>query len=114
MNIFDFELVKKIHAASDSFTVNIGDETKSRVAINQDLGSFISKTFSGIILFAGMATFLYMVYGGIMWIMSGGDKGKLEDARAKITQSVVGLAVVASSWAVFKLIDYFFGIGITK
>ena len=101
-------------ATSGSFSVNLGDEVKSRVAVNSDLGSFISKTFSGIMLFAAMAAFLYMVYGGVTWIMSGGDKGKLEDARAKITQAIIGLAVVASAWAVFKLIDYFFGIGITK
>lgn len=114
MSILNLELVKRAYAAGGSFSVNIGDETKSRVAINEDLGSFVSKTFSGIMLFAAMAAFLYMVYGGVTWIMSGGDKGKLEDAKAKITQAVIGLAVVASAWAVFKLIDYFFGIGITK
>lgn len=110
----NLSLISKVHAAAGSFSVNIGDETKSRVAINQDLGTFVSKTFSGIILFAGMATFLYMIYGGVEWISSGGDKGKLESARAKITQAIVGLAIVASAWAVFKLIDYFFGIGVTK
>lgn len=100
--------------AAGSFNVNLGDEVKTRVAINSDLGTFVSKSFSAIILVAGMATFLYLVYGGIEWITSGGDKGKLEEARAKITQSIVGLAIVASAWAVFRLIDYFFGIGLTK
>jgi hypothetical protein len=100
--------------ASGSFSVNIGDETKSRVAINTDLGSFVSKTISAIILVAGLATFMYIVYGGISWIMAGGDKGKLEEARSKITNGIIGLAIVASAWAVYLLLDYFFGIGIAK
>lgn len=103
-----------IHAASSSFSVNIGDETKSRVAVNTDLGSFVSKVFSAVILVAGLATFGYLIYGGLQWIMSGGDKGKLEEARAKITNGIIGLAVVASAWAVYLLLDYFFGIGLAK
>ena len=100
--------------AAGSFSVNIGDETKSRVATNTDLGSFVSKTISAIILVAGLATFMYIVYGGISWIMAGGDKGRLEEARSKITNGIIGLAIVASAWAVYLLLDYFFGIGIAK
>ena len=100
--------------ATGSFDINIGDETQSRVAINTDLGSFVSKSISAIILVAGLATFLYIIYGGLQWIMSSGDKGKLEEARSKITNGIIGLAIVASAWAIYLLLDYFFGIGIAK
>lgn len=100
--------------ASGSFSVNIGDETQSRVAINTDLGSFVSKSITAIIMVAGLATFMYLILGGLQWIMSSGDKGKLEEARSKITNGIVGLAIVASAWAIYLLLDYFFGIGIAK
>lgn len=100
--------------AGGSFAINVDDQVKSRVAINEDLGTFVSRSFSAVILVAGLATFMYLVYGGINWITAGGDKGKLEEARNKITQAIVGLAIVASAWAVYLLVDYFFGIGITK
>ncbi len=98
--------------ATGSFDINIGDETKSRVAINTDLGSFISKSISAIIMVAGLATFMYLIYGGISWITAGGDKGKIEEARSKITNGIIGLSIVASAWAIYLLLDYFFGIGI--
>lgn len=113
-DLMNFKLVPLARAATSSFNVNIGDETKSRVAINTDLGSFVSKGFSAIILVAGLATFGYLVLGGINWITAGGDKGKLEEARNKITNGIIGLAIVASAWAVYLLLDYFFGIGIAK
>lgn len=99
--------------ATSNFAINIGDETKSRVAINDTLGSF-QRSFSAIILVAGLATFMYLVYGGIQWIMAGTNKGKLEEARNKITNGIIGLAIVASAWAIYLLIDYFFGIGLAK
>jgi hypothetical protein len=101
-------------SAGGSFAINVDDQVKSRVAINEDLGTFVSRSFSAVILVAGLATFMYLVYGGVTWITAGGDKGKLEEARGKITQAIVGLGIVASSWAIYLLVDYFFGIGITK
>lgn len=98
--------------AAGSFNVDLGTQVQSRVAINQDLGTFISKSFGGILLVAGLATFLYLIYGGVEWITSGGDKGKIEEARSKITNGIIGLAIVASAWAVFLLVIYFFGINI--
>lgn len=101
-------------ANSGSFQIGLDSEVSSRVAVNSDLGTFVSNVFSAIIIVAGIATFIYMIYGGIEWVMSGGEKDKLNDAKAKITQAIVGLAVVASAWAIFKLVDYFFGIGIAN
>lgn len=100
--------------ATGNFSINIGDETKSRVAINDSLGSFVERSFEAILLVAGLATFMYLLYGGVQWIMSAGDKGKLEEAKSKITNGIIGLAIVASAWAVYLLIDYFFGIGLAK
>lgn len=111
--LFFFAAALPTHA-QDSFQIGLGDEVSSRVAINNDLGSFISNVFSAIILVAGMATFIYMIYGGVQWVTSGGEKDKVKEARDKITQAIIGMAVVASAWAIFKLVDYFFGIGIAN
>lgn len=100
--------------ASGSFNVDLGSQVSSRVAINNDLGTFITRVYSAIIIVAAIAAFIYMIYGGVQWVMSGGEKEKLNEARGKITQALVGLAIVAAAWAIFKLIDYFFGIGITN
>jgi hypothetical protein len=42
--------------------------------------------------------------GAISWITSGGDKGKIEDARNKITAAVIGILILASAWALFNLV----------
>ena len=75
-----------------------------------DLGLLISRIISVALVIAGVLVFAYLVWGGIAWITSGGDKAKTEEARARITAALVGLAIVAAAWAIMQLVSYFFGI----
>jgi len=92
---------------------NIGEEAKALIPINDNIGVFVTKGISAILIVASVATFAYLVWGGIQWITSGGTKDKIQEAKDKITNAIIGLAIVASAWAVYLLIDYFFGIGLT-
>lgn len=56
--------------------------------------------------------FFLMVSGAISWIASGGDKQGLETARGKITQAIVGLAILFSVFVIIKAIESFFGVSI--
>ncbi len=79
-----------------------------------DLGTLISKGIVAAIIIAALLTFMYLVWGGIEWLTSGGDKTKYEAARDRITAAVIGLAIVAAAWAIMQLIATFFGIDITN
>jgi hypothetical protein len=78
----------------------------------EDLGLFVSKAIGAALVIAAILVFVYLVWGGIQWITSGGDKGKTEEARNRITAALVGLAIVAAAWAVVQLVSYFFGIDV--
>jgi hypothetical protein len=80
--------------------------------VNTSLGSLVSQIVGLLLIIAALAAFIYLVWGGIRWIFAGGDKGKLEEARDQITGAIIGLAIVASSWAIFLLLDYFFGLNL--
>jgi hypothetical protein len=77
-----------------------------------DLGLLISRALGLGLLIAGILVFIYLVWGGIQWITSGGDKGKTEEARSRITAALLGLAIVAAAWAIMQLVAFFFGIDI--
>lgn len=73
-------------------------------------GNIISAIISLFLVIGTVAALLYMLLGGIGWIISDGDKGKLEQARNRILQAVLGLIVVAASWALWLLMGNFLGI----
>jgi hypothetical protein len=70
----------------------------------------VFKTFDFAIIIGGIALFVMLVAGGIEYLTSGGDKAKLESAQKRITSAVIGVAIIASSFAIWKLALYFFGI----
>ena len=94
-----------------TFAAEIGSLRPANMKIT-DIGVLISRVISLAFIVAGILTFAFLVMGGIEWLTSGGDKGKTEQARNRITAAVVGLAIVAASWALMKLIAYFFGVDV--
>lgn len=65
-----------------------------------------------IIIVGGLAFLLYFLRGGLQWITAGGDKGKIDEARGKITQGLVGLSILAASYVIIKFIETAIGMNI--
>lgn len=76
-----------------------------------DFGRMFSSVLNVVMLLAAILVFAYLIFGGIQWITSGGDKGKAEEARNKITAAIIGLIIVAASYAVINLVVNFLGFG---
>lgn len=74
-----------------------------------DVGNLINNLLNMIMAVGALLVFAYLIWGGIEWITSGGDKGKTEAARNKITAAIIGLIVLAASYAIFMLLIRFFG-----
>jgi hypothetical protein len=57
--------------------------------------------------------FLYeFLMGGFMWLQSGGEQKKVQEARERITQAVLGLIVITIAYSVIGLVGTIFGIEI--
>lgn len=75
------------------------------------LGTIVSNGVQAIIVLSGVAVLLYLIWGGFNWLTAGGDKAQVESARNRITNALVGMAIIASVWVIYGLVDNFFGIG---
>ena len=72
----------------------------STLQIGDALGTVIQFLFViAVILALG-----FLVFGGIKWITSGGDKGGVEAARNTIIAAIVGLIVVFLAYVVLNLV----------
>lgn len=76
-----------------------------------DFGNMFTSLVNVVMVIAAMLVFAYMIWGGVEWITSGGDKGKAESARNKLTAAIIGLVIVAASYAVVNLVVQFLGFG---
>ena len=78
-------------------------------AFFSDFPTLFNRMLTLVIAIAALLVFVYLIWGGIDWITSGGDKGKTEQARQKIVSAVIGLLVVAASYAILTLTLNFLG-----
>ena len=101
-------MIEKVFAAASVLNINPSDDFVKKV----DAGSFISTLISIFIIIAFITAFFFLLQGGLQWISSGGDEGKVEAARNRITQAIIGLVIVVSVWALFGLVENFLGVSI--
>ena len=69
-----------------------------------DLGTFIGGGINIFISVAGFFLLLYMLWGGLDWISSNGEKERIAKAQAKITNAVIGMLVVVVALVLFNVI----------
>lgn len=74
--------------------------------------SIVSWAVTAVLVVAAVIFFFMLIFGGIRWIMSGGDKANTEAARNQVTAAIIGLIIVFSAWAIMALISSVFGISI--
>lgn len=81
------------------------------------LGLF-NKLISNIVgvmtVIAGIWFIFQFIIGGIGWLTAGNDKAKVESARAKITQGIIGLAIVIVAVFIIDLIGKLLGLDILQ
>ncbi len=91
------------------FAQNIGIGKPNKVAI-VDIGRLITSSVNLVVVVSGILVFVYLVWGGIQWLTSGGDKTHVQEARDKITHALIGLAIIAAAWALTMIITTFLGV----
>lgn len=74
-----------------------------------DVSTIIGSGIQIALILAGLLTLVFLIWGGVQWILSGGDKAEYEKARGKITAALIGLIIVAASWAIMTLIGKVLG-----
>ena len=72
----------------------------------------ISNVLVVLTVVAGIAFVLYFLLGGLTWITAGGDKGKIDTAKAKMTNGAIGMIVIAVSYAITYIVGKALGIDI--
>lgn len=57
----------------------------------------------------GIALLLYLIWGAIDWLVAGGDSGKVQKARDKMTNAVIGFIILIGSYSIVGFIGSLIG-----
>lgn len=73
-----------------------------------NLGTVLGNIITIVFIVAVLIALAFLIFGGIRWILSGGEKEKVDESRKMIMAAVVGLIVVFLSYFILNIVISFF------
>jgi hypothetical protein len=102
-----------INTAHAQDTVNIMTGNTNYTFVENLAPSFYVTSAINLLLgFAGIGSFIFLLWGGVQWITAGSDKEAVEKSRKKIVNALVGLAVVFSAYVLLFIVRILFNVDI--
>lgn len=96
-------IIGKIYASDPVVgTISIPGGVPSEVA---KTGDFISSIIRLIMIVGGIFSLWQFLTGGLMFITSGGDKGKVAEAQQKFQMSLIGLVAMTGSFIIIAIVS---------
>lgn len=68
----------------------------------------VSSVVTILLVLASLLSVLFLIWSSIRWITSGGEKGKVDEARKGIVASIVGLILAFVAFFILSIVTYLF------
>jgi len=72
-------------------------------------GTLLNNVISLLVAMAGMALFVYLLYGGITWTTAGGDKARVESAQKTVTNAIIGIIIMGAAFLLVQIVNTVLG-----
>jgi len=81
-----------------------GNEIKPLILSNLDMDDILGNIMNVILLVAGILAVAYLIYGGILYVMAGGDSDKASKGRVAITNSIIGIILIILALVIYNTV----------
>ena len=83
------------------------DLQNDNVATLKSIETLFGNILSVALGFMGLATFIMILVGGVQFLVSGGDPKATDTAKQTITNGIIGLVLVITSYLILMFIGFF-------
>lgn len=80
----------------------------------QSIGPVLANVVTVVLIAAAVISLFFLIFGGIRWITSGGDKSKVESARNTIIAAIIGLIIALLAFFIITIVLGLFGLSLTN
>lgn len=84
------------------------------VAQTYDALEIVNRTIAYGIIIAGFLSVVFIFFGGISFILSGGDEGKIKQAVSTIRYAIIGLVVTMLSVVIVIMVGNAVGLNVVQ
>ncbi|MFA5420943.1 MAG: hypothetical protein WC280_02895 [Patescibacteria group bacterium] len=88
----------------NSFAEKTGHSEQKLFSSGEGIASSIGIIIQYLLSFLGVIFMVLMVYGGILWMTASGNDQQVEKAKKIIVESILGLVIIVSAYAISILV----------
>lgn len=94
-------------AITNPVTGELGDDV-TKAASGETFVDYFTTLWNTAVTIGAVAVLIMFLWGALEWIIAGGDSSKIEKARSRILQSIIGLLILVSSFVIIGFISQLF------
>jgi len=79
-------------------------ETNTETGFNSNLPYFIGNIIRALLGLLGVLILIFILYGGYLWLVSGGNEQMITKAKGILTNAFIGLIIVLAAMAITTFI----------
>jgi len=101
-----FNLAKppEVTTGSDGATTTDPDSVANPIGGSGLLDKVVIRVLNGLLLFLGLSAAIMIMYGGYMYIFSGGNSERIEHGKTMIIWAIIGLVIVILSASIVNFV----------
>jgi hypothetical protein len=96
---------------SNSSITNRLEKTGSSAGFSSADETSLARTIGGIVntalSFLGIIFVILIILGGYQWMTAGGNEDQVSQAKSRIKNAIIGLVLVISAFAIWRLVDQY-------
>lgn len=73
----------------------------------KEIGAVVSGFINLVFVVAILLALIWLIYGGVKWMVSGGDKSAVEEARNHVVSALIGLVIVFVAFFIINFLAQF-------
>lgn len=97
--------------AAQAFAVNIDNPATKIDASKEPLGQLFNTVITFLIAIVGGLAIVFLILGGIRYIIAGGDPKATDAAKHQITSALIGLVIALLAVVIVIIVGNFLGAG---
>lgn len=96
--VFIFSILQNSALANDTFGLNlVGDEI---VLGSDDPRPIAARVINIALSILGILAVAIVIYGGFVWMTSGGEEDKIDKAKKTLKAGIIGLVIILCAWGI--------------
>lgn len=91
-------------------TFHVGMPSQINAINALSLQKIVSFAVGALLTVSILLAFFFVLFGGLKWMLSQGDKKQVEEAQKTLTYAIIGLVIVLLSFFILNLIGFAFNV----